>query len=161
MTFQPYNADTFRTSDSLGYLIKVAHTMMLSGAEKSFEQAGVSFSQWIAMRKLKEYGSLNPGDLCRALRHDSGAMTRLLDQLVNLGYVTRERSEKDRRLVELTLTPEGEAKVDELMPHFLQLLNGMCSEFNAEEFELLVGLLKRLISRVGVMSGNEVPEVLR
>jgi len=48
--------------------------------------------------------ALNPKDICIQLRHDSGALTRVLDQLESRGLVLRQRSAEDRRAIELHLT---------------------------------------------------------
>ncbi|WP_345427620.1 MarR family transcriptional regulator [Halioxenophilus aromaticivorans] len=161
MPTQHYDPESFQSKDSLGYLIKVAYTMMLGGAEQAFDGSGLSFIQWITLRKLREHQSLTPGNLCQVLRHDSGAMTRMLDQLVKAGYVNRQRSEEDRRVVELSLTQAGEAKVDELLPQFLDELNKLCGIFDEQEFVQFKAMLKRLISHVGEVTGREVPESLR
>jgi DNA-binding MarR family transcriptional regulator len=49
-------------------------------------------------------------ELARELNTDPGAMTRLLDRLECKGLCRRSRSTDDRRVVNIELTPEGEAR---------------------------------------------------
>src|SRR5690606_4564742 len=132
-----YDAKTFTSSNSLGYLLKVSHALMHEAAAAAFAPHDVSFMQWLVLTKLRE-GTLNASDLCRTMRHDNGALTRLLDQLEERGYVERERSQADRRVVELRLTPAGRRKVTELMPLLVDCLNGSLASFSRAEFSELV-----------------------
>src|SRR5438105_14145605 len=46
-------------------------------------------------------------DLSRALTHDAGAMTRVVDQLEEMGLARRVRLERDYRRQRVELTAEG------------------------------------------------------
>jgi DNA-binding MarR family transcriptional regulator len=82
------------------------------------------------------------------MSHDSGATTRLVDQLERRGLLTRERRKDDRRVIELSLTPQGRSVVRTLMPHVIDFWNGALSEFSPEELETLIDLLSRLAARI-------------
>jgi DNA-binding MarR family transcriptional regulator len=64
-------------------------------------EQGFTFTQWVVMMHLRDGLALNARELCVQLRHDSGAVTRVLDQLEARGLVQRERSLEDRREVKL------------------------------------------------------------
>jgi DNA-binding MarR family transcriptional regulator len=92
--------------------------------------------------------SLTAGDVCRDLHHDSGAFTRILDHLEGLDLLKRERSETDRRVVNLHLTTEGRRTVDALLPLVVDRLNFALDDFSAAEVVILIKLLSRLIARL-------------
>lgn len=144
MAAKHYDGKTFTTATSVGYLLKVAHTLMVECASEAFADRDISFMQWIALMKLRE-GAATPGDLCREMRHDTGALTRLLDQLEERGYVARERSQKDRRVVRLQLTPAGRKQATELVPLTVERLNTALGDFSKAEFQELTRLLNKLI----------------
>jgi DNA-binding MarR family transcriptional regulator len=54
-------------------------------------------------------GGRSCGDISEQLIAEVPDMTRLLDRLERLGYVARERSSIDRRMVKVTLTEKGSA----------------------------------------------------
>lgn len=70
---------------------------------------GVTYPQYLAMLILWETGTSTVGEIGERLQLDSGTLSPLLRRLEGLGLVTRARSTEDERVVEVTLTPEGDA----------------------------------------------------
>jgi DNA-binding MarR family transcriptional regulator len=141
-----YDARTFSSAASIGYLIKLAHMLMLDRVTAAFAEHDLSFAQWVVLVRLKEGREVTASDLCRVLRHDTGALTRMIDQLQERGYVSRERSREDRRVVHLQLTDAGAAKAAELTPVIVGLLNEALVDFSKEEFSELSRLLNKLLN---------------
>lgn len=54
------------------------------------------------------------GDISEQLIAEVPDMTRLLDRLERLGYIARERSNVDRRMVRVTITEKGQKSLDSL-----------------------------------------------
>ncbi|MDB5972725.1 MAG: hypothetical protein JWQ90_5175 [Hydrocarboniphaga sp.] len=149
-----YSTANFRSASSIGYLVKVAHSLMLDRATEAFLGHDLSFAQWIVLIRLKEGKEVTASDLCRALRHDTGALTRLLDQLEERGYVARERSKEDRRVVYLQLTTAGLQKTTELTPIIVDRLNDALTDFSKAEFNELSRLLNKLIATIRADAGG-------
>jgi DNA-binding MarR family transcriptional regulator len=143
-----YDPNNFHTGMSLGYLLKVNHSLMHDCADSLFSQSDISFVQWIALRKLSERTALTASELCREMRHDNGALTRMLDQLEERGFIERKRSQQDRRVVDLQITPAGLAKVNELTPPLVHNLNNALQNFSSDEFNELIRLLLKLKSEL-------------
>ena len=153
MAAKYYDVKTFTSTHSIGYLLKMSHSVMHDSAAAAFAGHDLSFMQWIVLMKLRENASLTASELCRDMHHDNGALTRMLDQLEERDYVQRERSEADRRVVRLQLTPAGRRKVTELMPLVVDRFNDALTEFNKAEFVELTRLLNKLIG--GVKAAEE------
>lgn len=145
MAVKHYDARTFTSSESIGYLTKLAHTLMLERASEAFASRDANFMQWLVLTKLREGAATTASDICRATRHDTGALTRVLDQLEERGLIERERSQQDRRVVELRLTPAGRKKSLELVPLVVDLLNAALADFSKAEFQEFTRLLHKLI----------------
>ncbi len=139
-----YDPNNFHTGQSLGYLLKINHSLMHDCADQLFGENDISFVQWIALRKLSEGTALTASELCREMRHDNGALTRLLDQLEERGFIERKRSQQDRRVVDLQITPAGLSKVNELTPPLVNNLNSALQNFSSDEFNELIRLLLKL-----------------
>jgi DNA-binding MarR family transcriptional regulator len=148
MTAKHYDAKTFNAGRSIGYLLKMSHSMIHDGQAAAFAGHDLSFVQWLVLLKLKEGAALTASDLCRQMRHDNGALTRLLDQLEERGFVERQRSEEDRRVVQLELTAAGKRKVAELLPLAVEGLNAALANFSKAEFGELVRLLNKLVDNL-------------
>jgi DNA-binding MarR family transcriptional regulator len=87
---------------------------------------------------------VNPKDICSQFRHDSGALTRVIDQLAERGLLERVRRDRDRRKVELQLTPAGLATIEGLIPLIVEKLNLALGDFSGAEFEEFLRLLLKL-----------------
>ena len=155
MAAKHYDVKTFRASGSIGYLLKMSHSLLLDSAEEAFAGHDLSFIQWLVLIRLHEGEAVTASDLCRAMRHDNGAFTRLIDQLEARGLVKRERSSTDRRIVQLSLTAAGRRHVTELMPLVVDTLNAALQDFTKTEFAQLVRLLNKLTARLRTIEQGE------
>ena len=144
MSKQYYQASTYRAQSSIGYLIKRAHSLMLNAMEPLLEERGFSFVQYVILVWLRDGIAVNPKDICSKFRHDSGALTRVIDQLAERGLLERVRRDRDRRKVELQLTPSGLATIEGLIPLIVEKLNLALGDFSSAEFEEFLRLLLKL-----------------
>ena len=85
MSKQHYHVSTYKAQLSIGYLVKRAHSLMLDIMEPVIEQRGFSFVQYVVMSSLRDGIAMNPKVICAQFRHDSGALTRVIDQLAERG----------------------------------------------------------------------------
>jgi DNA-binding MarR family transcriptional regulator len=144
MSKQFYNISTFRAQNSVGYLTKRAHSLMLDLMEPIIAERGFSFLQYVILAWLRDGIAVNPKDICAQYRHDSGALTRVIDQLAERGLLERVRRDRDRRKVELQLTPAGRETIESLIPLMVDKLNLALTDFSHDEAHELVRLLMKL-----------------
>ena len=144
MSEQHYHASNFRAQESVGYLIKRAHSLLLDMAEPVLEAHGFSFIHYVMLAWLREGIAINPKTFCALYRHDTGAVTRVIDQLAERGLLVRARRSEDRRKIELDLTPTGRRTIEELIPLVVEKLNLALGDFSAAEFAELKRLLVKL-----------------
>src|SRR5271163_1094167 len=144
MSKQHYQLSTYRAQNSIGYLVKRAHSLMLDVLEPVLEERGFSFVQYVILAWLRDGIAVNPKDICAQYRHDSGAMTRVIDQLAERGLLERVRRDRDRRKVELQLTPAGREAIEGLIPLVVEKLNLALGGFTAVEVQELLRLLIKL-----------------
>jgi DNA-binding MarR family transcriptional regulator len=143
-----YSPRSYTARSSIGYQMRRGALLMREQLEQATASGGFTFAQWITLVLVRDDASLTPGALCHYLHHDSGALTRLLDQLERQKYLLRERSASDRRVVCLRLTSAGRKVIDTLMPAVVDRLNSALEGFTAAEVKTLDGLLGRLIMRL-------------
>jgi DNA-binding MarR family transcriptional regulator len=148
MSKQHYQAATYKAQNSVGYLIKRAHSMMLDVLEQVFEEQGFSYIQYVILSWLRDGIAVNPKDICVQFRHDSGALTRVIDQLADRGLLERVRRDRDRRKVELQLTEAGRKTVSALIPLVVEKLNLALADFSSDEVEEFLRLLLKLNTRL-------------
>jgi DNA-binding MarR family transcriptional regulator len=144
MSKQHYDVATYKAQLSVGYLVKRAHSLMLDIMEPVIEQRGFSFVQYVVMSSLRDGIAVNPKAICAQFRHDSGALTRVIDQLAERGLLERVRRDKDRRKVELQLTPAGRQTIESLIPLMVDKLNEVLTDFSKPEVKEFLRLLVKL-----------------
>ncbi len=144
MSKQHYQVSTYKAQLSVGYLVKRAHSLMLDIMEPVIEQRGFSFIQYVVLSSLRDGIAVNPKAICSQYRHDSGALTRIIDQLAERGLLERVRRDRDRRKVELQLTAAGRETIESLIPLVVAKLNEVLTEFSKAEVQELLRLLVKL-----------------
>ena len=155
MPEQYYNAETLEPQRSVGFLIKRCGVLMTQFAERSFESQPISFTQWVALMTLAQCPHASPTQLSEHMGHDMGALTRLVDELQRDGLVRRERSEHDRRVVEIAITPEGRRVANGGKRVVVDLLNRLVEPYSAQEIEGLIVLLQRLLTQMQSIARTE------
>lgn len=162
MTKQHYKPATYSPRSTIGYLVKRSHALLLDMVEPALAARGFTFTQYIVLAYLRDGIAINPKDFCAEFRHDSGALTRVIDQLAERGFLDRARGLKDRRKVDLQLTPAGRRAVESLIPLVLDMLNRALEDFSSAEVHELARLLAKLNntaeSRLETASANPARE---
>ena len=143
---QHYRAESYKARSSIGYLIKRAHSLLIDQLEAAVAGSDITATQWVVLMHLRDGLAINASDLCAQLRHDSGALTRVIDQLEARGLVQRERSREDRREVQLRLTDAGIKTVASLIPTVVDKFNFALRDFSRAEASELNRLLIKLIT---------------
>jgi DNA-binding MarR family transcriptional regulator len=148
MSEQHYHAATYTAKSSVGYLIKRAHAMLMDVLDNLFADRGFSFIHYAILTYVRDGIAVNPKDICVQYRHDSGALTRVIDQLEERGLLERVRRGADRRKVELQLTEQGRKTVESLIPLVVDKLNLALADFSREEVTEFKRLLVKLNTRL-------------
>jgi DNA-binding MarR family transcriptional regulator len=139
-----YNVETYTARDSVGYLLRRAKTLIQDALEPGLAQHGFTFTQYIVLAWLREGICKTAKDICRELRHDSGALARVIDQLAERGLIERMRDLEDRRKVELCLTPLGHETFEQLLPTVVNKMNWSLTDLTRDESAELLRLLAKL-----------------
>jgi len=140
-----YTLDSYAMRNSVGYLMRMGTNLVLPQMEALFQDQELTFSQWTTLVALHDGRITTPGDLSQNICHDAGSLTRLVDQMVERSLVARGRSETDRRVVTLSLTPRGRSLVEALAPKVMHFWNELLSGFSHSEVDTLINLLTRLV----------------
>ena len=139
-----YQASTYRAQNGIGYLIKRAHSLMLDVLEPVLEKHGFTFVQYLVLSWLRDGIALNPKDICFQFRHNSGALTRVIDQLAERGLLERIRRDRDRRKVDLQLTAWDRETIQSLIPLVVEKLNLALADFSSADVQDFLRLLIKL-----------------
>lgn len=139
-----YRAEHYSMKNSVGYLVRRTSNLMLPQLEELFADQSLTFSQWTVLMALREWGHSTSAELARDICHDAGSLTRILDELEQRDLIARVRSETDRRVVSLSMTPQGLALLEILLPRVVAHWNELLGGFTHMEIKQLIKLMTRL-----------------
>ena len=105
---------------------------------------GITQGQLSVLEALLHLGPMSQGELGRKLLRSNPNMTAVIDNLERDGYVRRDRSVEDRRVVKVSLTPEGEALIRRAFPGHVARVSEALSVLTPEEQDALAVLCKKL-----------------
>ena len=119
-----YEARGFRSGETVGALVALARNALWEEFGREVEPLGLNATQAAVMIALATEAR-TAADLSRTLTHDTGAMTRVVDQLEEMGLARRVRLERDYRRQRVELTAEGRKMHAQLVQVQIASLNRM------------------------------------
>jgi DNA-binding MarR family transcriptional regulator len=134
------------TATNICLLFRQIRDGLARRVEQDLAESGypINLSQFLVLRKLDMYGPMSAIDLARAIDHNPGAMTRLLDRLEQMGYLRRTPHAEDRRTLRIELTDGGLALSQELRACGDRMAEYALRTLMPDEREHFVGLLERV-----------------
>ena len=107
------------------------------------DKIDLTYTQYIAMMVMWEKKKINVKDLGAKLYLDSGTLTPVLKKLEVKGFIKRERSAEDERVLIVSLTEKGDALKEEAVEVPQQMFG--CIHLNAEEAQFLYKILYKVL----------------
>lgn len=104
----------------------------------------LSGSQRTVLRALVNRGPYQVSEVAAQLNVTLSAATGLVDRLVKAKLVTRERDQKDRRVVWVKVTPEGEAAVAAAESRRRAALSQLVGHLSQDDLFTLCAILERI-----------------
>ena len=92
------------------------------------------------------YAPKNMSSIARELSVTVGTLTISVNSLVKKGYVVRQRSEEDRRVVLISLSEKGKEVFEHHAKFHKAMSDGVISELTEEELEVLIKAVTKLNS---------------
>ena len=136
--------EAIRPVDFPCWLMRIISTVVRAEVDRRMEPLGLTQAQWIPVLHLASGKAHTSADLARRTLQTPGAMTRLVDRLVDKGIIERERSTDDRRVVSLCLTEEGLAAARQV-PDIVKGVNSAAlSPLSPDELTQFHGYLRRI-----------------
>jgi DNA-binding MarR family transcriptional regulator len=110
------------------------------------KELNLTYTQYIVMMVLWEKETVSSRELAECLHLDYGTLTPVLKRLDQAGYLIRERSAEDERLLALTLTEKGgilKTKAVAIPPAIAE-----CMGLTMEEFGMLYALTYKALKNM-------------
>lgn len=140
---QTKETKTLLLKNQLCFPLYAAARKIIGSYTPYLKRLGITYTQYIVMLVLWEENAASVGHLCSRLHLDSGTLTPVLKKLQTAGYIKKERSIADERVVQVSLTKKGE----ELRRQAVTVPQnvGDCLHLTKEEAEVLYSLLYKVL----------------
>ncbi|MBI5258412.1 MAG: MarR family transcriptional regulator [Burkholderiales bacterium] len=153
-----YRPEALRAEESVGLLTKRASQSILLQVDRRLAPHDLTHAQWVPLYKLARGDCSTMAELARDVSLDPGAVTRALDRLEAKGLLRRVRSQQDRRVVKLELTPEGR-ELSKVVPTVLaEVFNAHLAGFTRAEWTTLIELLQRVVANGDLLRDTKEAE---
>ncbi|MCL4453022.1 MarR family winged helix-turn-helix transcriptional regulator [Ferroplasma sp.] len=113
-------------------------------SEKNLISMGVSTVEYRILKNLTERGSLPMIELANINMVTQGWITGVVDKLEELGYVKRERSDTDRRVINISVSNKGKAFFKKIETLHLKFIDDSLKNFTDEEKYNILNFLKKI-----------------
>jgi DNA-binding MarR family transcriptional regulator len=129
--------------------LKIAAHFMRSMEEGEYSASGMTIPQFNVLAILK---GAHPGghpryDITRRMVEPAPDITRIIDRLVQKGFVVRERTEADRRLAIHRITRKGIQMLDRLRARKESFLGHLAARLTRAECEQLSNLCEKIYAQ--------------
>lgn len=128
--------------------IKRLDEIMLKTAQKLNEKLDGDFEltpqQFVIMVILQRRNEITSSDLAKELNVKPSAITAIIDRMIKNNFVKRKRNEKDRRIVWICMTNEGQTILKETNRKREKIFKSYLSQFSEEEMNQMIKLSEKL-----------------
>lgn len=137
-------------------LLHHALRTLANDLEAFFAARGVSASGWAMLMMLHSASGaqVNPSLLSASLVQSRTHMTRVADELVEKGWVSREANPLDRRRIDLAVTREGRRFIEKTLPAAWRHYEALLAPLSRAEGEQLERIMRKLLAHLE----SEAPE---
>jgi DNA-binding MarR family transcriptional regulator len=114
--------------------------------DDAFEGTGLTVPQYNVLRILNGVhpGAHSRGEIARRMVRRAPDLTRMLDRLVRMGLVERQKGDLDHRQSLARITSKGRELLECMNPKVAQINQVLSRRFSVEEAAALVALLEKI-----------------
>ena len=129
--------------DQIGHLLRRAH-QRASAIFQEVMTEGLTPPQFAALVKIRDFGTVSQNRLGRSVAMDPATSQGVTQRLLAKNLISRKDDPKDRRRTLLSLTPEGEAMVERLVPQGKQVTTETLDPLTPDEQKQFLALIAKI-----------------
>jgi DNA-binding MarR family transcriptional regulator len=142
---------------TIGYLVRDAHRSLVRSLQSRIAIHGVSMGQWFFLRALWDEDGLTQRELSQRVGMMEPTTVTALNGMERRGLVQRVRNVRDRRKVNIFLTPRGRALREVLMPCSIEVSRDATEGVSKVELAIAMDVLRRMVANLtGAVARDEL-----
>lgn len=142
-----------RTKSSLNAFIGLNRTVdfLEQIVRTDVQRYGLNLTEFEVMELLYNKGDQPIQRIGQRVLIASSSITYVVDKLEEKGFVIRIRNERDKRVINASLTDQGRAMMDDIFPEHATTLTSTFSVLTDEEMAMLQQALKKISAQSTVV----------
>lgn len=133
-------------SDITGQIIQAAFEIGRALRTKVMKRADlIQMAQLHALAFIRTKKGITMKELACMLNVTSPSATVFVDRLEKMGFVRRRHDRRDRKIIRLSVTPEGKRILREKMAEKKELVSAILSSLSIGDQRTLLRLLRKMI----------------
>lgn len=136
-----------KLNDTLLYTLDKCFRTYNQFSQRNVRKGGydITIDQWLILKSVAENPDITQNDISKIVFKDSASITRIIQLLVNAGYLKREIHAADRRRVNLTLTESGKKITIDVNEIAKQNRAAALKDVDQQSIEEMKALLQKII----------------
>lgn len=99
------------------------------------------------LKIVKENPLITASELASKLQMSSSALTQMTDRLIKSRFISRKTDSKDRRLILLTLTNNGEKHLASILQRMQKKANQILAPISAQDLQTVVNIFENFLKK--------------
>ena len=121
-----------------------ASNLLVDDLKKTLKNYPINATEFSVMEFLHSKGEKSIQEIRDRILLASGSATYVVDSLEKKGYITRNVSQKDKRVTCIRLTEEGMKLIDDIFPIHKKNTKRIFEKINDKELVILKEILKKI-----------------
>jgi DNA-binding MarR family transcriptional regulator len=139
----------FRAMWAVSNLFRTSAAIRRHMEAKVLADDRLSWTSFVALWVLWVWGEMESRDLAAAVGISRPTSTGVVTTLERRGFVQRRKSDVDGRMVRVSLTEPGRAKIGDLFPRFNAEEVAVTAHLSPEQQEAMAGMLRSMLRTAG------------
>ena len=144
--------DALKLENQLCFPLYACSKEIVKRYKPFLDKLELTYTQYITMMVMWEHKSISVKEIGEYLYLDSGTLTPVLKVLEKKGYISRERSSEDERVLIASITDVGMKLRDKALEVPKQM--GACVNVTPEEAKTLYDLLYKVLGGLSAEDGE-------
>lgn len=118
---------------------------------------GITGPQLVILRELSDHREISVGELAKTVSLGQATVTGVLNRLEKRGFITRRRSETDKRRVLIRATETCKKLLDEAPPPLQETFLTQFEKLHNWEQHMVLSSLQRMVMMMGAKAIDAAP----
>ncbi len=149
-----------RDEPFFGWLVTDVSRLMRTIFDRRVRRLGLTRPQWLALVRVKRRPGASQSELADMMEMEKAPAGRIVDRLVEKGWLERRPDPSDRRVNRVYLTDLGERVYAAIRPTSENTIADALSDLSKADQDRLIALMTRVKARlVDIADGDPSPEI--